>query len=158
MDYHKKEIDELTKMGPWIFKRILYRGILPILAIAIVFNLIYWPIKVFLIQPARVVEKTLKAENIIYNYEWFKLQFQDFEAIRRKIDNAKEALKSFVESAGLRSDWTFEDKNEWSRLNSVILGLKNQKKDIVAEYNARSAMVTREIFKTSELPDRLPMD
>jgi hypothetical protein len=103
----------------------------------------------------KVVDKTLDADNVIYNYEWFKRQYQDYKAIQTKIAQAENSVKNFEKSAGERSKWTFEDKNEYSRLNSITDGLKYQAEDIKAEYNARSKIANRSIFKTGELPEIL---
>ena len=43
--------------------------------------------------------------------------------------------------------WPQMDKTERNRLNTVLLGIKNTCIDAVKEYNARSTMVNRNIFK-----------
>lgn len=106
-------------------------------------------------QPLKVVTKTFDADNIIYNYEWFKQQYNDYEAINNKIARAETSVNSFKENAGERKEWTFEDKNEFSRLVSISDGLSYQKQDIISKYNARSQMANREIFKTNDLPIQL---
>lgn len=102
-----------------------------------------------------VIQKTLKADNVIQNYEWFKQQYQDYNAINQKISDADSSISRFKRDAGDRSKWTFEDKNEYSRLNSIYDGLKYQRADIAGKYNARSQMLNRELFKTSDLPPTL---
>jgi len=102
-----------------------------------------------------IVEKTLDADNVIYNYEWFKQTKEDVEAIDKKIKNAQESYDSYLKICGPQSGWGFEEKTEAARLNTVVLGLKNQREDMVATYNARSNMANREIFKTGELPEKL---
>ena len=149
-----REFKEATDYVPGTVKVFSLKVIVPILLLVLVGSVIGWGVKIAS-QPARVIGKTLDADNIIYNYEWFKQTYQDVKAIDRKIENAVLVVKNFKESAGARSEWTFEDKTESSRLNTVVLGLKNQRQDLVATYNARSAMATREIFKTGELPERL---
>jgi hypothetical protein len=94
-----------------------------------------------------IVTKTLDADNIIYNYEWFKQEWEDYKAISQKVETAEKQKKSFNDEAGTRDKWTFEDKNEYSRLSSILQGLQNQRNDLVATYNARSKMVNRSIFK-----------
>lgn len=56
-------------------------------------------------------------------------------------------------SLGERSTWTFEDKNEDARLNSVVLGLENHLQTQIADYNARASMATRNIFEDHVLPN-----
>jgi hypothetical protein len=102
--------------------------------------------------PARVISKTLDTDNVISNYEWFKRQYQDVQAQDRKLEAAANALQSFTDEAGPRKDWQFEDRQEFSRLNSVLLGLRSQRASMVAEYNARTQMANRDLFRTSDLP------
>lgn len=103
-------------------------------------------------QPGRIITKTFDADNVIYNYEWFKQQYADVGAISTKAGNADDAVKAFEASAGDRSTWSFEDKQRDAQLASIALGLKNQRATMVAEYNARSQEVNRSIFKTGDLP------
>lgn len=103
----------------------------------------------------QIIQKTLDSTNVINNYEWFKRQYADVVAIDQRIVASESALNVFNQSAGDRSTWTFEDKQEFSRLNSVILGLKGQRTSMVAEYNSRSQMANRSLFKTNDLPDQL---
>lgn len=98
-------------------------------------------------------DKTLDADNAIYNYEWFKQQYEDIEATKKQLDNSSIALDDFEKSAGDRKDWTFEDKNESSRLRAVKLGIQNSLETLIADYNARSKMANRNIFANSILPN-----
>jgi hypothetical protein len=100
----------------------------------------------------QLIEKTYNADNVIYNYEWFKQQKEDIDAVASKINNASIAAENFRTSAGPRTDWTFEDKTEDARLQSVVTGLKQQREDLVANYNARAKMANRNIFQ-----DNLPL-
>ena len=102
-------------------------------------------------QAKRVFDKTIDADNVIYNYEWFKQQHEDVQAIDVKILDADSNLTSFKEELGDRTDWHREDREEVSRLNAVCLGLKNQRADMVSEYNARSRMANRSIFKANDV-------
>lgn len=102
-----------------------------------------------------VVERTFQPDAMIGNYEWFKRQVQDVKAMDARLAASRNAKVSFEESAGGREKWSFEDKQEWGRLNSIILGLENQRAGMVAEYNARSEMANRSLFKTADLPETL---
>jgi len=110
------------------------------------------------LQGAKVVEKTLDADNIIYNYEWFKQRNQDILAIDSKVRGADEAVSMFKEDAGPRKDWRRGDREESFRLSSILLGLKQQRADMAAEYNARSEMANRSIFRTGDLPESVPIE
>lgn len=104
---------------------------------------------------AGIVERTTNPDNVLANYEWFKRQYQDVKAFDVKLDNANAELARFKAEAGPRDKWTFEDKQESARLGSIVLGLQNQKASMVAEYNARTQMANRNIFRTGDLPDHL---
>lgn len=99
-----------------------------------------------------VIDKTLNADNAVYNYEWFKQQEQDIIGVKAKIANSLDAVDNFEKLSPPRKEWTFEDKDEYSRLQSVKLGLQNQLQDMVADYNARAKMANRSIFLTGKIP------
>lgn len=105
--------------------------------------------------PSRVVNKTLGTDNIIQNYEWFKRQVQDVGAMDQRLASQKTMLAKFEESAGPRSAWTFEDKTEHSRLTAIVAGLEGQRASMVAEYNARTQMMNRDLFRSKDLPETL---
>lgn len=102
-----------------------------------------------------VIDKTLNADNAIYNYEWFKQQKQDIDTAKEQYSQALQSYDSFKLSAGPRSEWTFEDKQEDARLRSVVLGLQNQITQRTKDYNARASMANRDIFRDGVLPEVL---
>lgn len=133
------------KLGKWI---ILFAVIFTVIGV------VAYPF----VQGARIVEKTLDADNVIYNYEWFKTRNQDIVSLNSKIRSADAMVTGFVEMVGPRKDWVREDRIEHSRLMTIAVGLKHQRADLAAEYNAKSQMANRKIFKTGELPERIPID
>ncbi|GAC1413830.1 MAG: hypothetical protein NVSMB66_6420 [Candidatus Doudnabacteria bacterium] len=102
-----------------------------------------------------IVDKTINADNALYNYEWFKQQVQDIKAQKNKIDIAQNSLTSFEASAGVRKDWTFEDKTEDARLRSIVQGNQSQLETMVADYNARASEANRNIFQDGLIPSAL---
>lgn len=118
-------------------------------------RLLFFPIRTVdkLLDTAEgIQDKTLDADNAIYNYEWFKQQYEDIQRLVKQTDNATIAVDNFEASIGERSTWTFEDKNEHARLTSIELGLKNEYEAATADYNARAKMANRNIFKDTLLP------
>jgi len=105
-----------------------------------------------------VAKKTLDADNVLHNYEWFKQQNDDFIAVNRKIMQAKKALADFEGSAGNRATWTYSDKDNQARLQANVTGIQAQADDIIATYNARSKMQNRALFKDKNLPAELSYD
>ena len=99
-----------------------------------------------------IIGKTYDAESAIYNYEWFKYRFEDIQATETKIGNTKQNMEEYRELYGNASDWDWQTKQGYNSLNTVYLGQQNYYEEIVADYNARSKMANREIFK-----DKLPL-
>lgn len=98
-----------------------------------------------------VIDKTVNAQNAIYNYEWFKQQSEDITANLSKIQVAQNSLSDF-ESANPKP-WDFDTRQEDSRLRSVVQGLQSQQQQMVADYNARAAMADRNIFLNGIVPN-----
>lgn len=107
------------------------------------------------VQATRIMDKTIDADNVIYNYEWFHRQYGDLQAMTPKLTNAEAALADFERDAGPRSTWAFDDKQEHARLASIVLGLKNQRAEIVQTYNAHAGMSNRSIFIGSDMPQHV---
>lgn len=127
-------------------------SVIAILAVAGIAGCVVQSVVNPFVQAGRVVQKTIDADNVIANYEWFKRQYQDVIAIDVRIAAASTTKQSFEASAGQRDTWKFEDRQEWNRLNSIALGLQGQRASMVAEYNARTQMMNRDLFRTSDLP------
>ena len=139
-----------------------------ITVVAIVFMLLVamvgggWVIKAILL-PAKtvttqidsagnIIDRTYNADNAIYNYEWFKTQYEDIRATERIIDNTNIQMNAYKELYGNASEWDWQTKQDYNSLQGKFLGQQNYYEDLVAEYNARSKMANREIFK-----DKLPL-
>lgn len=99
-----------------------------------------------------IIDKTYDADNAIYNYEWFKTQYEDIQATARIIRNTKTEMDAYKELYGNVSWWDWQTKQDYNSLQKKYLGQQNYYEDLVAEYNARSNMANREIFK-----DKLPL-
>lgn len=131
-------------------------GILILTGIIFILNILFFPVNtvtkmVDIAYDAQ--DKVLNADNAIYNYEWFKQKFQDIEAGKKQLSNAMISLASFNSSMPIkRTDWGFEDKTEQARLNTIVLGLQNNLESMIADYNAKASMATRNIFINSVLP------
>lgn len=84
-------------------------------------------------QPGRVIQKTFDADNMIYNYEWFRQQHQDVLAMDGKIAVQQAAFEAAT-------------GNERERIASIVSGLRTKRAQMVADYNARGSMANRSIF------------
>lgn len=101
-----------------------------------------------------IVDKTINADNSIYNYEWFKSKYEEIQATKKQIINTQTSIDLMKKDLwDNRKDWAFEDKTEYNRLNTVLLWQKNYIEWLIADYNAKTKMANRNIFKDSLIPD-----
>jgi len=99
-----------------------------------------------------VVNDTMNGDNAIYNYEWFKEQEAYIRQCLKNEEIAKEEWDSFVASLPEdRTQWTRQDKEEEASLRNSYYALQKLTNKAIEDYNARSSMVNRAIFK-----DNLP--
>lgn len=150
-DKYRKEAAAYAGEAPWTISLFFKKFWIPLFLLGLATGGIMYFTNIAS-QPARVLQKTLDADNMVYNYEWFKQTYEDVLATDVKIKNTRASLEDY---AGLsRKDMDMFDKNESGRLKAVLLGLQNHKESIMAQYNARSKMANRSLFKT-DLPKQL---
>lgn len=145
-----EDTEKKVASGPWGLFKVICMFAVGIFALVMLLGFLGFVSNPFT-QAARIVEKTIDADNVIYNYEWFHARYEEVKAAESKIKVSDADVTTFKEEAGARKDWTFEDKTEYSRLRSILTGLKQHRADLVTEYNARSKMINRKIFK-GDLP------
>lgn len=109
-------------------------------------------------RPASLIGDVLDRDNVKSNYEWFKTQHEAIGAIDVKIKVAQKDVDRFKKELGPRKQWKREDRIEGSRLQSILSGLQQHRADLAADYNARSRMVNRVIFKGNDTPERIPAE
>ena len=90
----------------------------------------------FVTTPAQLVGKVTDANHIIYTYEEFQNSHNAILSVCQKIDNTKKLTK---ESAGFSNE-------------ERVLALENKLSTLVADYNAKSKMITRQMWKSKDLP------
>ena len=93
-----------------------------------------------------IIGKTYDADNAIYNYEWFKNQFEKIKATELQINNTKKELDNYKELYGNATLWDWQTRQDYNQLRTTYLGQKNYYETLVATYNARSKMANRNIF------------
>ena len=145
MNWDKVEKD-IEKGPTGLFKQIFifaFLGILVYLALHIIY------------KPAAIMDRVTNPDSVLYNYEYFYNQSEDYKAILGKVAVAHKSVEQFKQDAGNRTTWTFEDRTQYNHLMSIYTGLQYQCHDIVADYNAKAQQVTRNIFKTYNTPLRL---
>lgn len=133
----------------WFRKYILWIVGL-VLLVGTIFYFVSWGT-----EAAEVAKDTYGPKAAKFEYEWFKTQYEDYQAIQEKITDQQKSLDDFRADLGPRKEWDRTDKIEYDRLNSIKVGLEQQKADIAAKYNAKSKMSTRNVFKSNDLPYQL---
>jgi hypothetical protein len=121
------------------------------LDVALGFALLPWHTVTSQVQSGHeVIDKTYNADNAIYNYEWFKSQYEEIKATENKITNTQTQMDEFVTLNGNdTSKWDYQNKQSYGQLQTTLTGQKSYYEDQVAEYNARSQMANRAVFKDS---------
>lgn len=99
-----------------------------------------------------IVGDTMDGDNAIYNYEWFKEQEAYIRQCLKNEEIAKEEWDFFVASLPEdRTQWARQDREEEASLRNSYYALQKLTNKAIEDYNARSSMVNRAIFK-----DNLP--
>lgn len=123
----------------WTMPRILFA----IVVVSVLFGAAGWGLNI-LSQPGRIVSKTLDADNVLNNYEWFHDANGNFKA---KVAQVKQQ-KTFLADASNTAD----EKNR----ERIELGAISQScRDLANRYNANAAKINRGIFRANSLPDQL---
>jgi len=103
-----------------------------LIAIYLISSLLFsfWPFS----SAARVVQKVTSAEAIIGNYEWFYSMKAEIDATRMKYQIA--------------------EKSKLSEADGILMVLNS----MIAEYNAKSRMKSRNLWKASDLPYQIELE
>lgn len=102
-----------------------------------------------------VIDRTLNADNAIYNYEWFITQIEDIKAVQEQLAISEAQVENFKITYGDPLNWSFELNTEYARLNAVKQGQQSSIESMIADYNARSNMANRNIFQDGLIPTSL---
>lgn len=103
-----------------------------------------------------VTTQTFNGTNIIYNYDWFYQQYNDYLALKQKVVEANTAYHNLLATLPKnQGSWTYTEQQEVSQALTVVQGLQFQVQDLVGSYNAHSQEANRSIFKGNNLPQHL---
>lgn len=138
MNEYRKDFREAQSEYFWSLPRVM----VALFAAVILFGGVGWAVGL-LSQPARIVSKTLDADNVINNYEWFHDANGNYLARAAQIKQFK-AL-NVAES----------DPQERSRLRIEMAAIQQSCRDLSRRYNANAAKMNRGIFRERSLPDQL---
>jgi len=106
-----------------------------------------------------IVDKTLNADNAIFNYEQFHDLYQGAKQQAVNISNSKNQINNLQETYGEdASKYPKDVRNDLSFQQQTLEGYLLQYQKIVSEFNSNSKKLNRELFKAKELPYQLPLD
>lgn len=106
--------------------------------------------------PAGVISATMRPENIIANYEWFRDQYRDIQSFGVRVEVAKRARDTFARDLGAdRSRWEAEDRLRYGQLQDNLNGLQSQRARMIETYNARTSMLNRNLFRGTDVPAQI---
>lgn len=98
--------------------------------------------------PSRVIERTMKTDNIINNYEWFHDANAQYKSRLGQITDFKKQLESVKD----------DDRQEKNRLNVDLGATRQSCRDLATRYNANATKSNRSIFMGKEAPESLNME
>ncbi|AKE44808.1 hypothetical protein AU106_gp177 [Sinorhizobium phage phiM9] len=105
----------------------------------------------FLSSPSPDVVVENSDVELEFDQAYFENQFNSIEALGVQINEARIAYEEFSSIASESS----ADQRKLNRLRSSLLLLRNQQSDMIANYNSKTNILNREIFKSSGLPERI---
>lgn len=157
------------KHNCWKKGKMWFLGILAVIIIPVailLLNILFAPAEIALhavgegIEASKeVISIVVDGQNIILNYEYFYNSYYDILATVGKGKDAQEAYDAMLVSLpGDSDEWSYTQRQEWKTFNERRNSLKAVLRDQVSDYNARSSMLTRTIFKGWDLPDTLDAD
>lgn len=147
--YYDEKTDNL-KVGKVILT--VFVMVVLMLALFFVVKLVFIPARTV----AGILDTVTDSDYVLYNYEWFYNKYQTIEARRAQVFTAVQAHETWKESvAGI--EWKYSEREENGRLQTIIQGLRYNLNELIADYNAKNSMVTREIFKGKDLPEKIEL-
>ena len=94
-------------------------------------------------QPARIVSKTLDADNVIWNYEHFYNANANYTSRLSQVKQFKGLFDRETDSA------------ERGRLRMEMAAMQQSCRDLANRYNADAAKLNRGLFRSKSLPETL---
>jgi hypothetical protein len=151
----KKEFRSETSDLRWATNHLLLRFVVPVVVVVFLVLLAFKPFGFGF----GVLNRVVDADAAISNYEWYESQYQDIRAVTSQLEDARAAVQRFRREAGPREKWTYDDRQESARLAVVAAGLEQERKHRIAVYNARSRMITRNLWKPRDgLPQQISLE
>jgi hypothetical protein len=138
MNEYRKDFRKAQREYYWSVPRIMIAFFLAV----ILFGGVGWTINIAS-QPARIVSKTLDADNVINNYEWFHDANANYVTRSAQVSQFKKLLAAETDAV------------EKTRLRIDMAAMQSSCRDLANKYNANSAKANRGIFRGTSLPENL---
>lgn len=105
-----------------------------------------------------VASEVFDPKKVVYTYEQFHRDYTSIQSFDVQYQTAKSTHDTFKETIGNdRAKYADADRQMLNMYVQSMVGLRNERNRLAAEYNAKSAMITRDIFKGTSLPRTLSM-
>lgn len=98
-------------------------------------------------QGSKLIQRTVDVDTAFNNYEWFYNTYQDIQASATKVKLAYDMYKDPTITGDAKLTY-----------QTNYTGVVNYLQSLVADYNAKSKMWNRTLFKDKKLPYRIGID
>jgi hypothetical protein len=95
--------------------------------------------------------QTATPELAVDRYEWYVQQLKDIKAMESQLKFAQEELNSLEKN----KETTFDERAHRNVLAANVTGLKQARSKMIQDYNAKAAMITRNMWQHPSLPQHL---
>jgi len=92
------------------------------------------------------------------DFGWFEQTSKEIQETDARIVAAEEKVVEFKKkSPADQAKWSFDQRQEYQRLNSIVVGLRAYRRTMAQDYNLKASMIKQEQWK-SKLPRRMDED
>lgn len=149
----------MSKIVKYAFAAI---GILLLLAIFGLFvRAVFFPVNVagkVMDTTAGVVDKTLNADNVLFNYEMFHDLYNGTLQLKANIEQVDKQIADLkAEYSKPTSQWDKEGRKRLSFLEDTRNGYLMQYNRNAADYNSNASKLNRKLFKDRSLPYQIEL-
>lgn len=129
-----EEREVMNSFNKWVVIAVICGGV--VWGASTLFTIVTTPVN----SAVDVAKKTLAADNILYNYEWFFDVDAKIDARVRQIEAHKKLLAEE------------QDPAEKTNLRIELVGMQQSCRDLSAQYNSNGSKANVNIFRSSKVP------
>lgn len=151
MSSYRNEFRGAVREGWWTGNRIIW-----LIFLLVLFGGALGFIGRMLSRPAAIIDRVTQPDRVIQNYEWFEEAYNDCLALDNRIATTLKQIDSQFEGLPAdRTQWSRQDRDAYNQWQITLNGQRSQRENIVAEYNTKSKLITRNLWKAPHLPYQL---